>query len=147
MVEHSTQVQVRWSDVDPAGVVFYILAAFSRPKPTLRHVILGYTEEKTWASFVLRRAERARGLTLKQAAGGEDQNAGRQNTRGSCGGMSFTSPGSRYGSTRSIFTLRRVRADSIIASVTSTTRSPSRPVAAGWPLEATARWKSSISAT
>ena len=30
---------------------------------------------------------------------------------------------SRYGSTRSIFTVRRVRADSIIASVTSTTRS------------------------
>src|SRR5213592_1980409 len=23
MVEHTTQVQVRWSDVDPAGVVFY----------------------------------------------------------------------------------------------------------------------------
>ena len=52
----------------------------------------------------------------------------------------------RYGSTRSICTLRRVRADSIIASVTSTTRSPSRPVAAGWPPVATARWKSSISA-
>ena len=50
-------------------------------------------------------------------------------------------------STRSIFTLRRVRADSIIASVTSTTRSPSRPVAAGWPPVAAARWKSSISAT
>jgi hypothetical protein len=51
------------------------------------------------------------------------------------------------GSTRSIATLRRVRADAIIASVTSTTRSPSRPVAAGWPPVATARWKSSISAT
>ena len=61
--------------------------------------------------------------------------------------MSFTSPGLRYGATRSIFTLRRVRADSIIASVTSTTRSPSRPVAAGWPPVVTARWKSSISAT
>src|SRR2546426_1125247 len=47
--------------------------------------------------------------------------------------MSFTSPGLRSGSPRSTFTLRRVRADSIIASVTSTTRSPSRPVAAGWP--------------
>src|SRR5207249_11845222 len=39
------------------------------------------------------------------------------------------SSGRYYGSTRSIFTLRRVRADSIIASVTSTPRSPSRPVA------------------
>src|SRR5262249_22140215 len=52
-----------------------------------------------------------------------------------------------YGSTRPIFTLRRVRADSIIANVTSTTPSRSRPVAAGWPPVATARWKSSISAT
>jgi len=50
----------------------------------------------------------------------------------------------RYGSTRSIFTLRRVRADSIIASVTSTTRSPSRPVANGWSPVAAARWKSSM---
>ncbi|HZO39136.1 MAG TPA: acyl-CoA thioesterase, partial [Methylomirabilota bacterium] len=23
MVEHATQVQIRWSDVDPAGIVFY----------------------------------------------------------------------------------------------------------------------------
>jgi len=23
MVEHTTQVQIRWSDVDPAGIVFY----------------------------------------------------------------------------------------------------------------------------
>src|SRR5258705_11799071 len=52
--------------------------------------------------------------------------------------------GSRYGSTRSIFTLRRGGAGSIIARVTSTTRSPARPGAAGWPPGGTPRWKAPV---
>jgi hypothetical protein len=52
-----------------------------------------------------------------------------------------------YISARCGFTLRPLRADSIIAIVTSTMRSPSMPVAAGSRPVATACWKSSISAT
>ena len=47
MVEHTTQVQIRWSDVDPAGIVFYprYIAMFDHSTTLLIEQALGAKHE------------------------------------------------------------------------------------------------------